>query len=92
MKKFTLFFSIFFFLTNLVYAKVYKNSDVIEGQIVFGKKFKIDLPDGKWTLATKYFWNYHGLNITEYVLLKIENSEMMEGISISEAKLGGIVT
>ena len=92
MKKFTSFFLIFFFITSIVYAKVYKNNDVIEGQIVFSKKFKIDLPDGKWTLATKYFWNYHGLNITEYVLLKIENSEMMEGISISEAKLGGIVT
>ena len=79
-------------ISNISFGENYKNGQTIEDKIVFNKKFQIDLPEGKWTLATKYFWYYHGLNITEYVLVKIEDNELMEAISIAETRLGGIVT
>ena len=81
-----------FFLSEYSHAKNYKNGEIIEDKIFFTGNAGIDLPDGQWTLATRYFWNYHALNIIEYVLVKIENNELMEAIQISETALGGIVT
>ena len=55
------------------------------------KKIKIDLPEGKWTIAARQFWNYHGLNLENYDLVKTENNEILEYISVGEFKLAGIV-
>tara|TARA_B110000211_G_C13970660_1_gene504830 strand:- start:44 stop:970 length:927 start_codon:yes stop_codon:yes gene_type:complete len=78
--------------SNVSFSKIYKNGQEIEDEIVFSKKFKIELPEGKWTLATRYEWNYHALHVTSYVLVKVENNELLEGIEVVEFKLGGIVT
>ena len=76
---------------GVVFGKTYKTGQEIEGQIVFSKKVKIDLPEGKWTLAARQLWNYHGLNLEEYILIKTENNEFLEGISVGQFQLAGIV-
>ena len=76
--------------SNFVFAENYKTGQEVEGQIVFSKKIKIDLPEGKWTLVSRALWNWHGLNLIDYTLIKIKNNEILEGISVGEFKLGGI--
>jgi hypothetical protein len=78
--------------SNVSFSKIYKNGQEIEDEIVFSKKFKIELPEGKWTLATRYEWDYHALHVTSYVLVKVENNELLEVIEVAEFKVGGIVT
>jgi len=78
--------------SNVSFSEIYKNGQEIEDEIVFSKKLKIELPEGKWTLATRYEWDYHGLHATSYVLVKVENNELLEAIEVGEFKLGGIVT
>ena len=77
-------------LSGNAYA-TYKAGQEVEGQLVFSKKVKIDLPEGKWTIAARSFWNWHGLNLESYDLVKTENKEILEAITISEFKLAGIV-
>ena len=75
---------------SVVFGETYKTGQEVEGQIVFSKKVKIDLPEGKWTLASRALWNWHGLNLTEYTLIKIKDNEISEGIFVGEFQLGGI--
>jgi hypothetical protein len=76
---------------SVVFGETYKTGQEIEGQIFFSKKVKIDLPEGKWTIAARQLWNYHGLNLEEYTLIKTENNEFLEGISLGQFQLAGIV-
>tara|TARA_B110000881_G_scaffold208635_1_gene213996 strand:- start:106 stop:1041 length:936 start_codon:yes stop_codon:yes gene_type:complete len=76
--------------SNFVFSENYKTGQEIEGQIVFSKKIKIDLPDGKWTLVSRTLWNWHGLNLTDYALVKVKDNELSEYMSIGEFQLGGI--
>ena len=78
-------------LIGNAFGEMYKTGQEVEGQIVFSKKIKIDLPEGKWTIAARQLWNYHGLNLENYDLVKTENNEILEYISIGEFKLAGIV-
>ncbi|MDC0951698.1 SHOCT domain-containing protein [Candidatus Pelagibacter ubique] len=78
-------------LSSVVFGETYKTGQEVEGQIVFSKKVKIDLPEGKWTIAARQLWNYHGLNLEEYSLVKIEDKEFMEGITVGQFQLAGIV-
>ena len=74
---------------SAVFAKVYKVGDVIEDNFIVNKKFKISLPKGKWILAEKSAYNYYISNKV-FTLLRIENSQVREGISITEWKTAGI--
>ena len=76
---------------NISFSDIYKTGQEVEGEIVFNKKIKIDLPEGKWTIAARQLWNYHGLNLEEYILVKTENNEFLEGIRIGQFQLAGIV-
>ena len=76
---------------NISFADFYKTGQEVEDQIIFSKKVKIDLPEGKWTIAARQFWNYHGLNLEEYTLVKTENNEFIEGIRIGQFQVAGIV-
>ena len=76
---------------NISFADFYKTGQEVEDQIIFSKKVKIDLPEGKWTIAARQFWNYHGLNLEEYTLVKTENNEFIEGIRIGQFQIAGIV-
>jgi hypothetical protein len=73
------------------FGEMYKTGQEVEGQIVFSKKVKIDLPEGKWTVAARQLWNYHGLNLEEYILVKTENNEFLEGMRVGQFQLAGIV-
>ena len=57
-------------LIGNAFGEIYKTGQEVEGQIIFSKKIKIDLPEGKWTIAARQLWNYHGLNLEEYILVK----------------------
>ena len=72
------------------FAKKYKIDDVIEKQFYLNKKFVVDLPEGKWNLAEKSSWYYYGLSSKTFTLVRVENDEVIEGISISEFKTAGI--
>ena len=76
---------------NTSFADIIKTGQEVEGQIVFSKKVKIDLPEGKWTIAARQLWNYHGLNLEEYILVKTENNEFLEGMRVGRFQLAGIV-
>jgi len=76
---------------GVVFGETYKTGQEVEGQIVFSKKVKIDLPEGKWTIAVRQLWNYHGLNLEEYILVKTENNEFLEGVRVGQFQLAGIV-
>ena len=76
---------------SVVFGEIYKTGQEVEGQIVFSKKVKIDLPEGKWTIAARQLWNYHGLNLEEYILVKTENNEFLEGVRVGKFQLAGIV-
>ena len=69
---------------SVVFSEIYKTGQEVEGQIVFSKKVKIDLPEGKWTIVSRALWNWHGLNLTDYTLIKIKDNEILEGIFIGE--------
>ena len=90
MRKILLTFVLGLLWCNVVFSENYKAGQEVEGQIVFSKKIKIDLPEGKWTLVSRSLWNWHGLNLTDYTLIKIKDNEISEGISVGEFKLGGI--
>ena len=72
------------------FAKKYKIDDVIEKQFYLNKKFVVDLPEGKWNLAEKSSWYYYGLSSKTFTLVRVENDEVIEGISISEFKTAGV--
>ena len=77
-------------LSGNAFAKEYKVNDVVENQFYVNKKFVIDLPKGKWTLAEKSPLFYHGLRTTIYVLLKLENKKVIEMIEVAEMHTAGI--
>ena len=76
---------------GVVFGKTYKTGQEVEGQIFFSKKVKIDLPEGKWIIAARQLYNYHGLNLEEYILVKTENNEFLEGVRVGQFQLAGIV-
>ena len=76
---------------SVVFGKTYKTGQEVEGQIFFSKKVKIDLPEGKWIIAARQLYNYHGLNLEEYILVKTENNEFLEGVRVGQFQLAGIV-
>jgi len=76
---------------SVVFGETYKTGQEVEGQIFFSKKVKIDLPEGKWIIAARQLYNYHGLNLEEYILVKTENNEFLEGVRVGQFQLAGIV-
>ena len=56
---------------------------------IFSKKFKTDLPKGEWVIADKYAYEFYGIWIKGYTLLRIEDNKFIEGISIEELKTEG---
>ena len=73
-----------------VNAKRYKVNDVIENQFVMNKKFKLNLPEGKWTVVRSHGDNYYGLASKIYLLVRLENNLAVEYIEIAEMKTAGI--
>ena len=78
-------------LSVSAFAKKYKVSDVIEDQFYMTKKFKIDLPKGKWILAEKTAWNNWGLSSVAFTLVKIEKNKVTEAIQIGEFRTAGVM-
>ena len=76
---------------SVVFGETYKTGQEVEGQIFFSKKVKIDLPEGKWIIAARQLYNYHGLNLEEYILVKTENNKFLEGVRVGQFQLAGIV-
>ena len=77
-------------ICNEVNAKKYKVNDVIENQFVMNKKFKLNLPEGKWTVVRSHGDFYYGLVSKIYVLVRLENNYVVESIEIAEMKTAGI--
>jgi hypothetical protein len=72
-----------------VLAKSYKVGDVIKDVFIVNNKFKLNLPKGYWTLVEKSAFDYYIKNKV-FTLLRIENNNVMEGISITEWKTAGV--
>tara|TARA_B110000967_G_scaffold198038_1_gene230496 strand:+ start:20 stop:943 length:924 start_codon:yes stop_codon:yes gene_type:complete len=73
-----------------VNAKNYKVDDIVENQFYINKKFVVDLPEGKWSLAEKSSWFYYGLSSKTFTLVRVKNDVVIEGISINEFKTAGV--
>ena len=73
-----------------VNAKRYKVNDVIENQFVMNKKFKLNLPEGKWTVVQSHGDNYYGLVSKIYSLVRLESNLAVEYIEIAELKTAGV--
>ena len=78
----------FFNLTHSI-AEDYKVDDKVNDQFIFNKKFKTDLPKGEWVVADKYAYEFYGIWIKGYTLLKIEDNKVIAGINIGELKTEG---
>ena len=78
------------FFSAEVNAKRYKVNDVIENQFVMNKKFKLNLPEGKWTVIRSHGDNYYGLASKIYLLVRLENNLAVESIEIAEMKTAGV--
>ena len=83
----TIFFLIFNFNNSI--AENYKIDQEITNQFTLNSKFKIDLPEGEWVVAEKPSYEFYGLWVKGYTLLRIENNKVAEGISIGEFKMEG---
>jgi len=77
-------------LSGNAYAANYKIGQKVEGQIIFNKKNKIDIPPGEWTVVDQYIWHGHGLLAQETSLAKVKNNELSEFLSVSEFRLAGV--
>ena len=73
-----------------VNAKRYRVNDIIENQFVMNKKFKLNLPEGKWTVIRNSSDFYYGLVSKVYTLVRLENNVAVESIEIGEMKTAGI--
>ena len=87
LKVTTIFFLIFHF--NKSIAENYEVDQKVTNQFTLNHKFKIDLPDGEWVVAEKPSYEFYGLWVEGYTLLRIENDKVVEGISIGEFKTEG---
>jgi hypothetical protein len=83
----TLVFLLFNFTNSI--AEDYKVDDKVKDQFIFNTKFKTDLPKGEWVVADKYAYEFYGIWIKGYTLLRIEDNKFIEGISIEELKTEG---
>ena len=78
------------FFSAEVNAKRYKVNDVIENQFVMNKKFKLNLPEGKWTFVRSHGDNYYGIASNIYSIVRLENNLAVEYIEIAEMKTAGV--
>ena len=72
-----------------VNAKGYKVNDIIENQFIMNKKFKLNLPKGKWIVVDREFDSYATLNGKVYSLVRLENNIAVEWIEIAEVRTAG---
>ena len=72
-----------------VNAKGYKVNDIVENQFTMNKKFKLNLPKGKWIVVDRGFQSYSTLNGKVYSLARLENNNVIEWIQIAELKTAG---
>mgnify|MGYP001168064426 FL=1 len=72
-----------------VNAKGYKVNDVVENQFIMNKKFKLNLPKGKWIVVDREFDSYATLNGKVYSLVRLENNIAVEWIEIAEVRTAG---
>ena len=91
MKKFLTIIVISLLISVSAFAKKYKVNDVVEDQFHMTKKFKIDLPKGKWILAEKTAWSNWGLSSVTFTLVKIKKKKVSEAIEIGEFRTAGVM-
>ena len=72
-----------------VNAKVYKVNDIVENQFIMNKKFKLNLPKGKWIIVDSGYESYSTLTGKVYSLARLENNSVVEWIQIAELKTAG---
>ncbi|MDC1258291.1 SHOCT domain-containing protein [Pelagibacteraceae bacterium] len=72
------------------FSKEYKINDIVEHQFYINKNFVVDLPKGKWILAEKSTWFYHGLTNKLFTIVKVDNGKIINGITITQWKTAGI--
>jgi hypothetical protein len=76
--------------SNNALAKKYKIDDIVENKFYMSKKIALDLPKGKWTVVEKKNYNYYGVKVIEYTLVKTNGNEVTEAISINEFNTAGV--
>jgi len=74
LKVTTIFFLIFHFNSSI--AENYEVDQKVTNQFTLNHKFKIDLPDGEWVVAEKPSYEFYGLRVEGYTLLRIENNKV----------------
>ena len=76
--------------SNNAFAKKYKIEDIVENKFYMSKKVILDLPKGKWTVVEKKKYNYYGVEVIEYTLVKRNGNKVTEAISINEFNTAGV--
>ena len=72
-----------------VNAKGYRVNDIVENQFIMNKKFKLNLPKGKWIVVDRGFDSYATLHVKVYSLVRLENNIAVEWIEIAEMRTAG---
>ena len=72
-------------------AKTYRIGTVFEDEISFSKNFVLPLSSGKWEVVDRYTDGYAFLYFKGNTIIKVENNEIMEMVSIDRANTAGAV-
>ena len=72
-----------------VSAKMYRIGTIFEDEIRFSKNFVLPLTKGKWEVVDRYEESYVFLYFKGNTLVRTENNEIMEMISVEKANLSG---
>ena len=96
MNKFVLFLTILFLFFNLSQKSYslglpnYKKGEIISGEINYGKRLKIPLPPGDWTVFDVGGENFWSRIWTKSInLVRTDNNTYIEGFDVSYLNLSG---
>ena len=86
---FSFLFLICFNYLSFVNAKTYKIGTILEKNFKFSKKFILPLSEGKWEVVDRFIASYAFLYAKETWIVRLENNEIMEMISVGKLILSG---
>ena len=67
----------------------YFGGQTVTDYIEINNKTKLKLPKGKWEVYDRWQWSGHGLKFSCLGIIRVENDEWMESMSVCYSRMGG---
>ena len=74
---------------NALKLDIHFIGEIITDQIQISSKKQLKLPEGKWEVMDRWQWSGHGMKFSCLGLVQAENNELMGGVEICYAMMGG---